>query len=87
MPYVLLVSDICEELIEKHCKKNYVLKNALDKKIRRILENPYHFKPLRSPLQNKRRVHIGGSLVLIYDIIEETKTIRLLKFSPHDDAY
>jgi mRNA-degrading endonuclease RelE of RelBE toxin-antitoxin system len=86
MAYELLVSDCCEEALSKHCKKNSVLREAVDKKIRQVLENPYHFKPLGYPLQNMRRVHIG-SFVLIYDVIEETKTVRLLKFSHHDEAY
>ncbi|MDR4497513.1 MAG: hypothetical protein MRK02_06270 [Candidatus Scalindua sp.] len=28
----------------------------IDRKVRDILDDPYRFKPLRKPLQNKRRV-------------------------------
>ncbi|NYZ61065.1 type II toxin-antitoxin system RelE/ParE family toxin [Candidatus Micrarchaeota archaeon] len=86
MAYELDISDVCEEAIRKHGKKNAELKTALEKKIRQILENPHHFKPLRNPLQNKRRVQLG-SFVLIYEIEEQTRTVKLLKFSHHDDAY
>lgn len=86
MAYELVISDACEDSIRKHCKKNPALKTALDKKIAQILANPHHFKPLRKPLQNSRRVHIG-SFVLIYEVLEETNSIRLLKFSHPDDAY
>ena len=87
MPYELLISDVCEESIYKLCRKNSTLNDALSKKIKQILEDPYRFKPLKKPLNNRRRVHIMKSFVLSYDIIEETKMVRLLKFSHHDDAY
>jgi len=86
MAYELDISDVCEESIRKHSKKNAALKTALEKKIRQILENPHHFKPLKNPLQNKRRVQLG-SFVLIYEIDEQTRTVKFLKFSHHDDAY
>jgi len=35
----------------------------------------------------QRRVHIGKSYVLTYDILEEEKIIRLLDFSHHDKVY
>jgi len=37
---------------------------------------PYRFKPLKKPLQNKRRVHVGGSFVLIYEINKDEKISR-----------
>ncbi|MFH1520854.1 MAG: type II toxin-antitoxin system RelE/ParE family toxin [Candidatus Micrarchaeota archaeon] len=77
----------CQKDIKKYCKKNKVLENALRKKIVQILDDPHRFKPLKAPLQNKRRVHILNCFVLIYDVVEETKSVRLLKFSHHDDAY
>jgi YafQ family addiction module toxin component len=87
MPYNLELSGPCKRGIQKMCRKNKVLENALKKKINQILDTPYHFKPLKAPLQNKRRVHIMNCFVLIYEVVEETKSVRLLKFSHHDDAY
>ena len=86
MAYELDISDVCEEAIKKHGKKNAALKTALEKKMAQILENPHHFKPLKNPLQNKRRVQLG-SFVLIYGIDEQTRTVKFLRFSHHDDAY
>lgn len=86
MVYELDISDVCEESIKKYGKKNAALKTALEKKIRQILENPHHFKPLKNPLQNKRRVQLG-SFVLIYEIEEQTRAVKFLKFSHHGDAY
>jgi len=87
MSYSLEVSIDCKNSISKLCKKNTNLEIALKKKINQIIQNPRHFKPLGAPLQNKRRVHVFGCFVLIYEILEESKTVRLLKFSHHDDAY
>jgi hypothetical protein len=38
-------------------------------------------------LQNKRRVHIGGSFVLIYEVNEEKKMVTLLDFDHRDNVY
>ena len=57
------------------------------KKVQAILDDPYRFKPLKKPLQNKRRVHIGGSFVLIYEINDEEKIVTLLDFDHHDNIH
>jgi len=31
----------------------------IERKVNDILADPYRFKPLRKPMQNKRRVHVG----------------------------
>ncbi len=87
MEYQLETSLECKEEIISHCKKNKVLEDAIRKKVNQIVHMPHHFKPLHKPLQNKRRVHIMNCFVLIYEIIEESKTVKLLKFSHHKDAY
>ncbi|MCX5803848.1 MAG: type II toxin-antitoxin system RelE/ParE family toxin [Proteobacteria bacterium] len=66
------------------------IKEGLDKKLKKLKRKdpePHHFKPLRKPLQNKRRVHIGGSFVLVYEINEEQKIVTLLDFDHHDNVY
>ena len=59
----------------------------IDRKVQEILDDPCRFKPLRTPLQNRRRVHVGGSFVLIYEINEEEKTVTLLDFDHHENIY
>ena len=81
----LEISSDCKKEIRKLCKNNKNLETALKKKIQQIIEMPYHFKPLKKPLQNKRRVHILSSFVLIYEV--EGEIVRLLRFAHHDDAY
>jgi len=87
MAYFLEVSEELNKQFSKLAKRDKVLFKALTKKVQEIRENPQHYKPLRAPLQNKRRVHIGGSFVLIFSIDEERNTVRLLEFEHHDEAY
>jgi len=70
----------------KVAKKNPKLILILDRKIEEILLNPYHYKPLRGPMKNKRRVHIGKH-VLVYQINEEEKIIEFLRLKHHDKVY
>ena len=84
--YKLRNSKKLERKLAKLNKKKPELMKAFDKKIEEILHNPSHYKPLRGPLKNTRRVHIG-SYVLMYDIIEEEKIVLLLEFEHHDKVY
>lgn len=77
----------CEDEIRKAVKKDKPLEDALRKKIRQILENPYSFKPLRTQLDGKRRVHVLGCYVLIYKIEEQNNSVVFLRFAHHDQAY
>jgi len=70
----------------KRVRKNTDLVQRLNKKVKEILENPYHYKPLRNVLKGRRRTHIG-SYVLIFEIQEEEKTVVFLSFQHHDVAY
>ena len=72
--YALKIRKEVEKIFMKLAKKDKVSSIYISKKIKEIRENPYHFKPLRAPMQNYRRVHIG-SFVLIYSINENKKTI------------
>ncbi|MBI4162181.1 MAG: type II toxin-antitoxin system mRNA interferase toxin, RelE/StbE family [Candidatus Aenigmarchaeota archaeon] len=83
--YSLEISETCEKDIKRLIKNNMPLKDALGKAINKILLSPEHFKPLKAPLQNMRRVHVLSSFVLIYEIKGET--VRLLRFAHHDEAY
>jgi YafQ family addiction module toxin component len=85
MLYQLEVGEQCKKDIKNLTKKNKSLEYALRKAIEKILMNPEHFKPLKWPLQNTRRVHVLGSFVLVYEIKENT--VRLLRFAHHDEAY
>lgn len=83
----LEVKEQLDKKLKKLRKKDIEMLNLIDKKVQAILENPYRFKPLKKPLQNKRRVHIGGSFVLIYEINDKSQTVTLLDFDHHDNIY
>jgi len=85
--YKLAVKESLDKKLKKLQKKDKELLQSIDNKIQDILENPQRFKPLRKPLQNKRRVHVGGSFVLIYEINERKKTVTLCDFDHHDNIY
>ena len=85
--YKLAVKENLDRKFKKLKKKDRVTMVLIDRKVQQILDNPYRFKPLRKPLQNKHRVHVGGSFVLIYEINEEEKTVTLLDFNHHDNIY
>jgi len=55
--------------------------------VKEILKDPYRFKPLKKPMQNKRRVHVGGPFVLLYEVNEENKFVTLVDFDHHDKIY
>jgi len=87
MAYLLDIHPKCQDEINRSCKKNSVLEEAIKKKIYEILENPYHYKPLQYGLARERRVHIMKSFILKFEIDEAEKTVRFIFFGHHDEAY
>ncbi|MBU2634124.1 MAG: type II toxin-antitoxin system RelE/ParE family toxin [Nanoarchaeota archaeon] len=87
MNYSYVLHLKCKKEIDKICKKNNILEKSLRKKMKEILENPYHYKPLKYNFSGERRVHIMKSFILKYKIDEERKTIIFLFFGHHDNAY
>lgn len=87
MSYDYIFHEKCEKELRKACNKNSSLQNALTNKIREIIMNPQHYKPLKYGLAGERRVHIMKSFVLKFEIDEATKTVKFMAFEHHDDAY
>lgn len=85
--YKLAVKETLDRKFEKLQKKDKEMLRLINKKVEDILADPIRYKPLRKPLQNKRRVHVGGSFVLVYEIDEEKKVVTLLDFDHHDNVY
>ncbi len=85
--YNLEIKEGLDKKFKKIKKKDKTMIELIDRKVRDILDDPFRFKPLRKPLQNKRRVHVGGSFVLIYEINEEERVVTLLEFDHHDNIY
>lgn len=84
--YQKKIKEKLDEHLRKLVERDPGLVCALDKKIEEILLDPHRYKPLRWPMQNNRRVHIG-SYVLVFHINEAEKAVEFLRFRHHDDAY
>ena len=84
--YSLEVVESVDKTFRKLRKKDSAQFDCLTKKVKEILENPHQFKPLKSPMQRMRRVHIG-SFVLVYDIDEARKVVTLRRYEHHDSVY
>ena len=85
--YKLAIKEKLDKKFKKLQKKDKEMLRLIDRKVQDILEDPYRFKPLRKPLQNKRRVHVGGPFVLVYEVNEKEKVVTLLDFDHHDNIY
>lgn len=84
--YDLEVREIVDKIFKKLAKRDKVSFEYASKKIGEIRQNPYHFKPLKKPLENFRRVHIG-SYVLVYSIDEKRKIVIIERYKHHDEVY
>ncbi len=87
MTWALEVSPEFKRDYRKRCAKDAAFREAVDKKIGQIRENPLHYKPLRKPLQGLRRVHVMGSFVIVFEPVVKREVVRLLRLAHHDEAY
>ena len=87
MGYKLDIPEKLDSIFMKLAKKDKLQLEIIKRKIDKILENPYQFKPLRGDMKGVRRVHIGKSFVLTYEILENKKVVRLLDYDHHDEIY
>ncbi len=87
LPYSLeYVKDFRKDL-HKLADKNPQFQKAVENKLKQVLEDPHRFKPLGNQMHGLRRVHIMKSFVLIYEILEGEKIVKLVKIDHHDNAY
>lgn len=88
MPFEFSLSKKLRESINKLSKKDKKLAESLSKKIQQIInldaESINHFKNLKKPLNNLKRVHIG-SFVLTFQFKEDMLIFE--DFVHHDKAY
>lgn len=85
--YSLEVRESVDRIFSKLAKKNPKQMRIIDKKIKQVLENPCHFKPLRVPMQHLRRVHIDKSFVLTYSVDEQNEVVIIEDYDHHDNVY
>lgn len=87
MNYMLFVPEELDRVFKKLSNRDKKQLEIINKKVNVIIKNPFQFKPLRGDMKGARRVHIGSSFVLMYEIDEKNKTVRLLDYDHHDNIY
>jgi YafQ family addiction module toxin component len=85
--YSFEVKDQVDKLFYKLGKKNPKQLEIIYKKILEVIENPQHYKNLRSPMQHLKRVHIDNSFVLVFSVNENLKKVTFEEFDHHDRIY
>lgn len=85
--YSLEISKRADRIFKKLEKKDKVQLEAINNKVKQILAHPHHFKPLSGDMHGSRRVHIASSFVLVYEIDEQRKVVRILDYGHHDVVY
>lgn len=75
--------------LSKISKKDKILYNAIMNKIEEILtcEDVNHYKNLKKPLQDFKRVHVKSSFVLTFKYIESEDKVVFYRLKHHDDIY
>ena len=87
MGYKFEIKPLLEKKLAKIKKKDRTLFIAVREKIKEVIENPQHYKPLRYDLKGLRRVHVKKSFVLVFEIDEDGRIVRFLDLDHHDKIY
>ncbi|QII11278.1 hypothetical protein KsCSTR_18990 [Candidatus Kuenenia stuttgartiensis] len=56
--YKLATKESLDKKFKRLQKKDKEMLRLINRKVQEILADPYRFKPLKKPLQNKQRVHV-----------------------------
>ena len=85
--YFLEIKPNLDRKIAKLYKKDRKQYEIIIKKIEEIVKRPYHYKNLRAPLENWKRVHIAKHFVLTFSVDEKRKIVILEDYAHHDEIY
>ena len=86
--YSLDIKSTTDSIFRKLEKKNLKQLMIINKKIKKIRQNPWHkYKFLKKPLQGLNRVHIDKNFVLIFKIIHSKQTVEIWFYGHHDEVY
>lgn len=87
MKYSLDIKPTLDKKLEKLYKKNRKQYEIVMKKAEEVIQNPQHYKNLRSPLQHLKEVHIDTQFVLTFSVDENTKIVTLEDYDHHDKIF
>ena len=85
--YSLSIRPDLDKELGKLFKKDRKQYEIIMKKVEEILQNPQHYKNLRAPLQQWKRVHIATHFVLAFSVDETKKIVTLEDYDHHDNIY
>ena len=70
-------------------ENDIVLFNAVMRKIYEVVEseNPEHYKNLKKPMNEYKRVHVRGSAVLLFKYNKKNQIIYFSRLDHHDNIY
>ena len=83
------IEDSLKKAISKIYKKDKVMHESLMSKMEEILtcKDDNHYKNLKRPLQDYKRVHIKGSFVLLFKYIQSEDRVVFFDLDHHDNVY
>lgn len=85
--YSLDIRPQLDKKLDKLFKKDRMQYERVIRKAEEILQDPHHYKNLRAPLQNWKRVHIAKHFVLTFSVDEKRKVVILEDYEHHDKIY
>ncbi|MGD9275653.1 MAG: hypothetical protein PVJ67_00610 [Candidatus Pacearchaeota archaeon] len=86
--YSLEIKEEADKTFSKLSRKNLKQLKMIDKKIKKIRQEPLHsYKFLKKPLQKFNRVHVDNSFVLVFKIDPPRETVIIFYFDHHDKVY
>ena len=85
--YKLKIDADLLKLLKKMSKRDKNKVNIILKKMDEIIKNPHHYKNLRTPMEDFKRVHIDKSFVLIFTVDDNEKRVIFVDFAHHDEIY
>ena len=89
MPHLFRYSEKLQRILQKLSKKDGKKYEIILKKINEIInsESVEHYKNLKHPLNDFKRVHIDKSFVLIFRYYKKDNLISFEDFDHHEKIY
>jgi len=85
--YNVQIKDDLKKDLDKLKKKDKSLHEEITKKILKLAQNPESGKPLMNIMAGLRRIHVGGSRILVYELNESEKKIYFISLDDPKKAY